>query len=157
MTKARCFRHFRSAICRRRSSEVPSLTEGAPRKLISISLFLASSVTVLTPEGSAVAGLSGIWIVTVVMGIAQGPLFPASMSYLAKWLPAAERLGRLQCLIAVFRSAPSSLCPCLAFLRPHSAGVLHSSTGSLASASLLFGTLLVLMSLTSARICPWRS
>eukprot|EP00927_Polykrikos_kofoidii_P036237 TRINITY_DN30603_c0_g2_i1.p1 TRINITY_DN30603_c0_g2~~TRINITY_DN30603_c0_g2_i1.p1 ORF type:complete len:443 (+),score=51.52 TRINITY_DN30603_c0_g2_i1:136-1464(+) len=63
----------------------------SPRNLISVSMFLASSVTVLTPEGNAVAGLSGIWIVTVVMGIAQGPLFPASMSYLAKWLPATER------------------------------------------------------------------
>merc|ERR550525_1665764 len=36
-------------------------------------------------------GLWGIGATQVLMGIAMGPLFPASMQVLAKWLPPSER------------------------------------------------------------------
>jgi sugar phosphate permease len=45
----------------------------------------------LTPEAGAFSGLDGLWYATVLLGMAQGPLFPTSIAYLSKWLPASER------------------------------------------------------------------
>lgn len=61
------------------------------RTIIGISHVVAGLVMAFTPEFVDAAGLAGLWTATVCMGVLQGPLFPASMSYLSKWLPAAER------------------------------------------------------------------
>uniref|UniRef100_A0A7S0ALW2 Major facilitator superfamily (MFS) profile domain-containing protein n=1 Tax=Pyrodinium bahamense TaxID=73915 RepID=A0A7S0ALW2_9DINO len=44
-----------------------------------------------TPAAAALLGLGGVVAAQVVMGIAMGPLFPATMQVLAKWLPPNER------------------------------------------------------------------
>lgn len=50
-----------------------------------------SGIALAATPAVAPFGLSGVAAAQVVMGVAMGPLFPASMRLLAKWLPSTER------------------------------------------------------------------
>lgn len=53
---------------------------------------LASGVSLaVTPAAAASFGLQGMAATQIVMGAAMGPLFPATVRMLARWLPASER------------------------------------------------------------------
>lgn len=51
---------------------------------------LASIAMLLTPF-SADHGTAGIWVATMLVGLAQGPNLPACVSYLTKWVPPEEK------------------------------------------------------------------
>lgn len=55
-----------------------------------IMLAMATSGMLMVASGSA-GSVERLWLLQVAMGAAQGPLFPTSVSYLARWLPADER------------------------------------------------------------------
>jgi len=61
------------------------------RSVAGAALALAGLAIAATPLAAATMGLWGIAAMQVVMGVAMGPLFPATMQVLAKWLPPSER------------------------------------------------------------------
>mmetsp|Transcript_70724 Transcript_70724/g.218724 ORF Transcript_70724/g.218724 Transcript_70724/m.218724 type:complete len:480 (+) Transcript_70724:93-1532(+) len=61
------------------------------RGVAAVALALAGAALAVTPLAAAAMGLWGIAATQVVMGAAMGPLFPATMQVLAKWLPPSER------------------------------------------------------------------
>ena len=63
-----------------------------PRIVICFAILCGSVACFATPEATVMfGGIRGLWAVTVVMGAAQGPLFPTSIAYLAGWLPDTAR------------------------------------------------------------------
>eukprot|EP00947_MAST-08B_sp_MAST-8B-sp1_P004613 g4613.t1 len=62
-----------------------------PRLVISGAILIAGVACFATPDGGRLGGLSGLWTITVALGLAQGPLFPTSIAYLARWLPPSQR------------------------------------------------------------------
>ena len=62
-----------------------------PRLVISGAILIAGVACFATPDGGRLGGLSGLWAITVALGLAQGPLFPTSIAYLARWLPPSQR------------------------------------------------------------------
>lgn len=61
------------------------------RRVITATLTLAGFALATTPMAARIFGLPGVAIAQVVMGIATGPLFPASMQLLSKSLAASQR------------------------------------------------------------------
>jgi len=61
------------------------------KPIITVSLAMAGLALAGTPPAAAALGLQGLAALQVVMGVALGPLFPASMQILARWLPPGER------------------------------------------------------------------
>ena len=62
-----------------------------PRAVMTVALVASALATLATPEASAALGLSGVYATALLAGAAHGPLFPASVAYLARWLPSGER------------------------------------------------------------------
>ena len=62
-----------------------------PRAVMTAALVLSALATLATPEASASLGLAGVYATALLAGAAHGPLFPASVAYLARWLPSGER------------------------------------------------------------------
>lgn len=61
------------------------------RRVVFVSLLAAGMALAVTPAAAATLGLPGIALTQVVMGIATGPLFPASTQLLSQRLAASER------------------------------------------------------------------
>jgi sugar phosphate permease len=61
------------------------------RSVIAWSHILAGLCLAGTGKAMEKNGLQGLWFVTLLLGVTQGPLFPASMSYLSNWLLAKHR------------------------------------------------------------------
>jgi sugar phosphate permease len=59
-----------------------------PRNTILLATVLAGCFTLASGSAQSV---SQLWLLQVVMGAAQGPLFPTSIAYLGRWMPADER------------------------------------------------------------------
>lgn len=59
-----------------------------PRVVVAACALLAGG---LTYAGGSATTINRLWLLQVVMGMAQGPLFPTSISHLARWLPKEER------------------------------------------------------------------
>lgn len=56
-----------------------------------VALALAGLALAVTPIAVAMLGLWGIVVTQIAMGVAMGPLFPATMQVLTNWLPPSER------------------------------------------------------------------
>lgn len=50
-----------------------------------------ASIAMLATPFSADYGTAGIWVATMLVGLAQGPNLPACVSYLTKWVPPEEK------------------------------------------------------------------
>lgn len=61
------------------------------RGVAGVALAIAGLALAATPMAAAMMGLWGVGAMQVVMGVAMGPLFPATMQVLAKWLPPSDR------------------------------------------------------------------
>jgi sugar phosphate permease len=61
------------------------------KTVVAWALGFSSFAVAVTPAAASAFGLSGIVACQVAMGVATGPLFPASIQLLARWLPAEER------------------------------------------------------------------
>ena len=59
-----------------------------PSNVILLAMILAALCTFASGAAPTVEML---WLAQVITGIAQGPLFPTSVSYLSRWLPSQER------------------------------------------------------------------
>lgn len=57
------------------------------KNVTTFSLLLSSLCCFAAPIFVEQFGMSGLWLVMVVMGAVQGPLFPTSTVYLSKWMP----------------------------------------------------------------------
>lgn len=57
------------------------------KNVISIALFLSACCCIAVPTSIEVAGMSGLYYTFLVMGAVQGPLFPCSSVFLARWMP----------------------------------------------------------------------
>ena len=58
------------------------------KAVITLTTILAG---LLTLAGGSTDSVSALWWTQVLMGAAQGPLFPTSIAYLTRWCPPAER------------------------------------------------------------------
>jgi sugar phosphate permease len=61
------------------------------KSVVSCALGLSGLAVAATPAAASAFGLQGIAACQAAMGVAMGPLFPASVQLLARWLPAEER------------------------------------------------------------------
>jgi len=61
------------------------------KSVVSCALGLSGLAVAATPAAASAFGLQGIAVCQAAMGVAMGPLFPASIQLLARWLPAEER------------------------------------------------------------------
>jgi len=58
------------------------------KAVILLATLLASAFTFAS---GVVSSVRGLWLMQLLMGASQGPLFPTSIAYLAPWLPPEER------------------------------------------------------------------
>uniref|UniRef100_A0A2H1W2Y7 SFRICE_002812 n=1 Tax=Spodoptera frugiperda TaxID=7108 RepID=A0A2H1W2Y7_SPOFR len=58
---------------------------------VGLGLLLTSVATVLTPWAVSVGGAVGLFIIRVIEGCGEGPVTPAFVLLLARWVPPAER------------------------------------------------------------------
>lgn len=61
------------------------------KRVVSLALLLSGLAVAWSSVAADTFGLQGIAACQVVMGVAMGPLFPASIQLLARWLPAEDR------------------------------------------------------------------
>jgi len=61
------------------------------REVIFFATLGAGICTCLTPDAAMLGGVKGMVAIQVLMGALQGPLFPASIGFMAGWLPADQR------------------------------------------------------------------
>ncbi|XP_066265630.1 sialin-like isoform X1 [Branchiostoma lanceolatum] len=69
------------------------------KKVLGLSMMLASVLTLLTPA-AAFAGEWWLFAVRVVVGFAQGVVYPSTFGVLSRWAPPSER-GRLLAIVFV--------------------------------------------------------
>ncbi|CAH4029405.1 unnamed protein product [Pieris brassicae] len=58
---------------------------------IGISLLCTSVATIITPWAVTIGGATGLFIIRVIEGAGEGPVTPAFVLLLARWVPPAER------------------------------------------------------------------
>ncbi|KAB0791424.1 hypothetical protein PPYR_03224 [Photinus pyralis] len=68
------------------------------KHVLGIGVAISAVLSALTPVAIDIGGVVLLCITRIVMGLAQGPLFPAVTTFLARWVPKAQR-GRLGGLV----------------------------------------------------------
>ena len=63
------------------------------RKILLASMILQSTLTILSPVVSRHGGLYAFFLLRVLLGFAQSPVYPVAQSLFAAWLNADERAG----------------------------------------------------------------
>nr|XP_021183308.2 putative inorganic phosphate cotransporter [Helicoverpa armigera] len=100
---------------------------------VGIGLLLTSVATVLTPFAVTIGGATGLFIIRVIEGFGEGPVTPAFVLLLARWVPPSER-SRFGAMI--FGGAQVGN-----VFGPYISGILLSNGGDWANVFYVFGGL----------------